>query len=303
MGLTFHTLDVFTHRAYCGNPLGVVLDAEELDKTAMQLIAAEFNLSETVFVTAPKNPSFTAAMKIFTPACELPFAGHPTIGTAILLAELKYGVEEEREAIILLEQGVGPVRVGVIIRPGETAYAEFDLPKMPRELDPPADRDAVARAIGLNGSDIGFDNHRPTNFSAGVPFALVPVRDPDALARATPIVALWTGAEFGASGHRSVFVYTRHRDTDNYAFEARMFAPKSGILEDAATGSAVAALAGALEKFESLATGLHVVPVQQGAQMGRPSRITLEVGVEAGRLKTARIGGRALRMTQGTLVP
>lgn len=302
MGLKFHTLDVFTETPFAGNPLAVVLDADAADPAEMQAIAAEFNLSETVFVLAPENPAHTAKVRIFTPARELPFAGHPTIGAAILLAGLKYGIKTEHEAIVVLEEGVGPVRVGVVIRPGEAAYAEFDLPKMPQEMDPPEDREAVARAIGLIGSDIGFDNHRPTNFSAGVPYALVPVRDGDVLARSTPVGGLWKGAGFGSPDHPNAFVYTRQTGNPDSAFRARMFAPEMGIVEDAATGSAVAALAGALEKFESLAAGRHILPIEQGVEMGRPSLITLEVEFEAGQLVTARIGGRALRVTEGELV-
>ncbi|VAW15737.1 Phenazine biosynthesis protein PhzF like [hydrothermal vent metagenome] len=302
MGLTFHTLDVFTQNRYAGNPLAVVLDADALMPEQMQAIAAEFNLSETVFVMAPENPAHSARLKIFTPTHELPFAGHPTVGTAILLAGLKHGETAAHEALLVLEEGVGPVRVGVVIRPGEAAYAEFDLPKMPRELDPPGDREAVARAIGLIGSDIGFDNHRPTNFSAGVPFAMVPVRDGEVLARSTPVAGLWKGAGFASPNHPNAFVYTRQTGNPDHAFRARMFAPEMGIFEDPATGGAVAALAGALEKFESLATGRHILPVEQGVEMGRPSLITLEVEVEAGQLKTARIGGHAVRVTQGNLV-
>jgi len=301
MGHSFHTLDVFTKTRFSGNPLAVVLDADDLDETSMQAIAMEFNLSETVFVMGPENPAHTAKLRIFTPARELPFAGHPTIGTAVLLAELKYASDTEQEAIIVLEEAVGAVRVGVVLKPGEAAYAEFDLPSPPKALEGPGDRDAVARAIGLSGSDIGFDNHKPTNFSAGVPYGFVPVRDMSVLARAVPMTALWKGARFGEPAHSGVYVYTSETSNPDHGFRARMFAPEFGITEDPATGSAAAAFAGVVEKFEALGTGRHVLPIEQGYEMGRPSLITLEVEFDAGRLENARIGGQALRVSEGTL--
>lgn len=301
MALKFHTTDVFTSTPLAGNPLAVVLDADGMDEARMQAIAAEFNLSETVFVMAPENASHTAKVRIFTPARELPFAGHPTVGTAILLAELKHGTNAEHEAIVVLEEEVGTVRVGVVIRPGEAAYAEFDLPQMPKELPPTGDRDAVSRAIGLLGSDVGFDNHKPANFTAGVPYGFVPVRDMDTLAGAKPVGALWKGANFGDTGHSGVFVYTRQTGDPDHAFRARMFAPELGINEDPATGSAVAAFAGVVSKYESLGSGRHILPIEQGFEMGRPSLITLEMAFTGGELDSARIGGRAVRVSEGTL--
>lgn len=302
MAHDFDVLDVFTDQPLTGNPLAVVHDAGDLDAAAMQAIAREFNLSETVFVTAPANPAHSARIRIFTPDRELPFAGHPSVGTAILLAERMYGTDAEHEAITVLEEEIGPVRVGVVIRPGEASYAEFDLPKMPEELAPPREREAVARALGLVGSDIGFDNHRPTNFSAGVPFGFVPVRDAAALSRAEPFPALWKGAGFGDAAHSGVFVYARGPGGPAHAFAARMFAPDLGIMEDPATGAAAAAFAGVVARFESLATGLHVLPIEQGADMGRRSLMALEVELASGRLKSARIGGRAVKVASGRLL-
>ena len=111
MRLQFHTLDVFTDTRFGGNPLAVVLEADALDTDSMQTIAREFNLSETVFVLKPENPAHTARIRIFTPAVEVPFAGHPTVGTAALLAELRTPAGEG-EAIVVLEEKIGPVRAG-----------------------------------------------------------------------------------------------------------------------------------------------------------------------------------------------
>ena len=134
MQLPFHTLDVFTDKPFAGNPLAVVHEADGLDGARMQTIAREFNLSETVFVLKPSNPIASAKVRIFTPTQELPFAGHPTVGTAVLLAELRMGAGADvanQDAIVILEQTIGVVRVGVRLRPGQAAFAEFDAPKLP----------------------------------------------------------------------------------------------------------------------------------------------------------------------------
>ena len=134
MALRFHTLDVFTDSRFGGNPLAVVLEADGLDAKQMQLIAREFNVSETVFVLKPENPAHNARIRIFTPVLEIPFAGHPTVGTAALLAELLPEASGgERDALIVLEETIGPVRIGVRLRQGEPAFAEFDAPRLPEE--------------------------------------------------------------------------------------------------------------------------------------------------------------------------
>lgn len=295
--LAFNTLDVFTDRALTGNPLAIVHGADKLDGAAMQAIAAEFNLSETVFVMKPLNPAHTAKIRIFTPAHELPFAGHPTVGTAVHLAEAKFGRTVAREAIVVLEEEVGILRCGVKILPGEASYAEFDVPRLAQEASKAVPKERIAAALGLVPSDVGFDNHRPTLFNAGVEFAFVPVRDRDALHRSRPVSATWRDT-FGTSG---CYVYTRLPDESQHAFRARMFAPSSGIREDPATGSAAAAFAGVVARFEGLADGRHILPIEQGIEMGRPSLVTLEVEIGAGRLSGARIGGRAVSVSEGHL--
>src|ERR671925_515093 len=167
MPLVFHTLDVFTEQRFGGNPLAVVLDADELDAERMQVIAREFNLSETVFVQRPANPAHSARIRIFTPAAEVPFAGHPTVGTATLLAQIRApDLGGDHDAIIALEENIGLVRVGVRLRRGHAAFAEFDAPKLPEESGamPPVER--LAAALNLIPSEIRSANHRPTRFSA-----------------------------------------------------------------------------------------------------------------------------------------
>jgi PhzF family phenazine biosynthesis protein len=150
MALPLHTLDVFTDRRFTGNPLAVVLEADDLSTEQMQAVGRELNLSETVFVLKPQNPAHSARVRIFTPERELPFAGHPTIGTAILLAQLRTTpVNGEQDAIIVLEQSIGTVRIGVRLRADQPPFAEFDAPKLPVAAATPPARDRIADALGL----------------------------------------------------------------------------------------------------------------------------------------------------------
>lgn len=292
----FVTLDVFTDRRLAGNPLAVVLDADDLSGETMQAIAREFNLSETVFVLPPEGAQHRARTRIFTPTHELPFAGHPTIGTAILLAQMDWADAETGAGIIVLEQGVGPVRVGVTLS-REGARAEFDAPRVAEEAGQPLPRERIAPAIGLLPNDIGFAHHRPTVFSGGAKFVFVPVRNREALARARVSRALWPDGFEGDAN--SAFLYTTGEG--DIRFRARMFAPMLGIDEDPATGSAVAVFAGVVARFEGLGDGSHLVRILQGEEMGRPSHINLEVEIRAGSLVAARVGGQAVVVSRGTI--
>ena len=294
----FVTLDVFTDEPLKGNPLAVVLDAEELSAEAMQAIAREFNLSETVFVLPPERPQHRARLRIFTPVRELAFVGHPTIGTPILLAQLDWEASGMKDGILVLEQEVGPVRVGVTLS-GKTARAEFDVPRLAEEAGHAAPRERLAPALGLMATDIGFDHHKPSLFTAGTPFVFVPVRDREALGRATPVGALWRNAFMGQA--HSAYLYT-YADEPDVEVRARMFAPTMGIDEDPATGSAAAAFAGVIARFDGLGDGRHVIRICQGEEMGRPSRIELEIDLEAGALASARVGGGAVLVSRGTLL-
>ncbi|MFV2092795.1 MAG: PhzF family phenazine biosynthesis protein [Hyphomicrobiales bacterium] len=300
MRLKFNTLDVFTQTRFTGNPLAVVHGAGKLSGAAMQAVAREFNLSETVFVMKPENPAHTARLRIFTPNTELPFAGHPTVGTAILLAEQKYGTDEPREAIIVLEEGVGPVRIGVVIKPGAPTYAQFDAPAVTACAGPMA-REAVAGALGLMASDIGFANHQVSGFSAGVPFMFIPVRDLETLGRAKMLPMLWEDIDFDGQAIDSVYFYTKDEDPAGADFRARMLSENMPGGEDPATGSAVAAFAGVMEKFAGLSDGRHQLTVHQGIEMGRASVIRLEVELNGGKLTATRIGGHAVAVMSGKL--
>lgn len=293
-------LDVFTDTPLAGNPLAVVLDAEGLDEGRMQAIAREFNLSETVFVRAPRDPVNTAAVRIFTPGRELPFAGHPTVGTAVLLATLRApDMLRAQDLRVVLEESIGDVVCVVRQAKGQAARATFTLPRLPEEIAAAASPEALAAALSLSPEDIGFDRHVASVVSAGVGFTFVPLASLDAVRRAKPNPAHWGAIQ--PADHANAFVYARGGEREGTDFRARMFAPDLGVGEDPATGSAVAAFAGALMRFEEPPDGEHVAVIEQGFEMGRPSVITLGLVVEGERLASATIGGAAVIVMQGTL--
>ena len=294
----FHTLDVFTDARFGGNPLAVVLDADDLDGARMQSIAAEFNLSETVFVEKTVNPVHAGRARIFTPQRELPFAGHPTVGTAVLLGIERTGGNAGSEAMIVLEEKIGLVRCGVTVRSGSSGHAIFDVPALPKQVQAGLRADAVASALGLATSELGFENHVAAAFTAGVPFAFVPVRDLKTIAKAAPIGSLWQGAFGDLLG---AFVYCRDATNKSRHFHARMFAPGAGIAEDPATGSAVAALAGVIARFDQPPGGSHRYVVEQGFEMGRPSILSLSAEKSAGKIGAVRVAGKSVLVSQGTL--
>jgi trans-2,3-dihydro-3-hydroxyanthranilate isomerase len=301
MQLTFHTLDVFTEQRFGGNPLAVVHDADALSSEQMQQIAGEFNLSETVFLLKAENPAHSARVRIFTPQKELPFAGHPTIGAAALLAELRTPeLNGERDALIVLEQSIGTVRVGARLRSGAAAFAEFDAPKLPAEAGELPAPELLAAGLGLSPNEIGFENHKPLCYAAGSTFAFVPISTLDAIKRARINGAHWTRA-FEEQGVVGAYIYTRQCEHTTSAFHVRMFAPGVGVAEDPATGSAAVCFAGVVHRFDGLQDGIHRRTIEQGYEMRRPSQIMLSLVVENGRLTTVRIGGSAVRVSQGTI--
>ncbi|MEO9528628.1 PhzF family phenazine biosynthesis protein [Roseibium sp.] len=308
MGRRYAILDVFTNTSLAGNPLAVVLDSEGLSDEQMLKIAGEFNLSETVFVFPPDKPGQSASMRIFTPKLELPFAGHPTVGTAILIAMERFGdVSGEQDSVVVLKQAIGPVRCAVILRENAAAFAEFDVPSLPEPAGPTHNTELIAAALNLEPTDIGFENHAPSRFRVGPPFTFVPVRDLDALARAKPVPSMWK-AGFGKNGnndntgdHNDAYVYCRETRSHDSAFHARLFAPEMGIPEDPATGSAAAAFAGVVDYYDDLPNGTHHIRIEQGFEMGRPSLIDLEIDIEGGAMHAVRIGGQATLVARGEL--
>jgi trans-2,3-dihydro-3-hydroxyanthranilate isomerase len=301
MRLDYHVLDVFTETRFSGNPLAVVLAADGLDGEQMQVIAREFNLSETVFVLTPANKAHTARVRIFTPAAELPFAGHPTVGTAALLADMKNAaLPLPSDALIVLEAPIGILRVGVRLHDSAAPFAEFDAPVLPEDKGKPPEREQLAAALSLIPAEIGFENHKPTKFAAGNTAAFVPVASLDAIAKARVAPHHWDAAT-KEQGARGMYLYCRQTVHTTAAFHARFFAPHIGIVEDPATGSAAVGLAGAIHRFDELPDGSHKRIIEQGYEMGRPSTIILSLQIEGGRLDAVRIGGHAVRVATGQI--
>lgn len=301
MKLSFHTLDVFTSTKFCGNPLAVVLGADHLSTDQMQTITKEFNLSETTFVMKPENPEHTAKVRIFYPGGEMPFAGHPTLGTAALLAEFKNkpGCSFETKITLELPAGLTPV---TITRIADRINGIFTAPVIPSHIEGPLpDIAHVAKALGLPESEIGFDNHGLANIIGGPRFFYIPVKSLDALARAKVHEPFWTEMLAPMGTLHAGYIYTRGGSNPNTHFRARMYDPSGGIIEDPATGSATALLAAQLLITEKLKDGTHRWQLEQGYEMGRPSDLRLEADVKAGKLKAIRVGGSAVRVMSGEI--
>ncbi len=291
----YHILDVFTATPLTGNPLAVVLDSAGLDGLAMQRIAREFNLSETVFVGEPLDPINAARIRIFTPATELPFAGHPTVGTAVLLAKLQApDLLAGQDVGLVLEEPIGPVSCSVRHRRGEAAHASFDVPRLPERAGDPPSTAEIAALTGLEPQAIGFCGHEPARFSAGVPFTFVPLASVEALAR----IVLRGG---GQGARQAFYFYAPDGSGRPHAYRARMMASGLGVTEDPATGAAAAAFAGAVLQANRLKDGDHDCTLEQGVEMGRPSLIGISFNVEAGRLTRIAVGGSAVLVGEGTL--
>lgn len=289
----FVTLDVFTKHRFAGNPLAVVLESDGLDKDAMQTIAREFNLAETVFVMTPADPRNRAMLRIFTPAMELPFAGHPTVGTAVLLGCMSgynLGIHE-----VVLEETVGLVRCTVEVQGKTHGHASFVLPRLPERIGAAVTASEAAAALSLNEDEIGFG--APSRWSAGVPAHFIPVRDLAAIGRASPGASF--EAVFGREGRGVAYLYCGQTSEPAHHFHARMFAPGLGIQEDPATGAAVAAFAGVVMEISHPTDGEHRFVIEQGYEMGRPSQIELGMTIAGGVLGRATIGGAAIIVSDG----
>ncbi len=299
MAREFYTLDVFTDTILAGNPLGIISDAAGLSGEQMKAISAELNLSETVFILPPDKPGHSARIRIFTPTIEIAFAGHPTLGAAIHIAMKQVGdITQEQDCIVVLEEKIGSVRVGVKLYPDKAAFAEFDIPVKPEETIEAIDKDQLSLALGLTKSELGFENHVPSAFYAGMDILFVPVADLSVMKQVKvnePALALALGAD-----HKGAYLYCRETINKRSSFHARMFAPALGISEDSATGGAAAAFAGVIKRFDQPVTGEHQYIIEQGFEMGRPSEIRLELVVDKG-LHAVRIGGSAVPVLTGTI--
>lgn len=298
----YHLLDVFTGTRFGGNPLAVVLHgAEALTDAQLQQVAREFNLSETTFVYPPADAAHTKRVRIFTPARELPFAGHPTVGTAIALALAgEVAAPEAGEHEQVLELAVGPTRVRVRSRDGLAHHAQLAVARLPEE-EPPLDRALVAAALGLAEGDLlGGDVHAPAVSGCGTPFLMVPLATHDALRRAAIRHDAW-GATLAGTSAEMVCVFTADGAGDGVDLHARVFVPSDGIPEDPATGSAIAGLGGYLARRTPRGDGTLSWTVSQGVEMGRPSRLELEVDKAGGAITAVRVAGEAVWLGEGRL--
>ena len=299
MGHRFLTADVFTDRIFGGNPLAVFPDAGGIDPGLMQPIAAEFNLSETVFVLPPDDPAHTRRLRIFTPALELPFAGHPTVGTAFVLAALGEVPLSGNDTDIVFEEGVGPVPVRIRAAAGRPAFTQLTTAVLPEQGAPPPPRDAIAAALSLSPGDLVADTDRPETWSAGVPFLCAPVAGLDALGRARPDLSIWERT-FADCDTQWVYLFTRETGAPDSDVRARMFAPSMNLLEDPATGAAAAAFAGYLAARDATADGTVFWVIEQGVEMGRPSRLHIEADKRNGAVTAVRVGGSSVLVSEGT---
>ncbi|TFL19843.1 PhzF family phenazine biosynthesis protein [Jannaschia formosa] len=278
--LPFQVWDVFTDTPFAGNPLAIVETDGNLTTAQMQVLARQFNLSETIFLMPPRDPAHTARARIFFPTAEIPFAGHPTVGAALFLAK-RHGL-----ARVVLEEEAG--RVPVTVTDGA---AQFTAPVLPAPHGGPLDPTLCAEALGLPPEAIG--PHRPGAFTGGPAFAYIPVRDRAALAAARPREPGWS-ALMKAAEADSAWLY-------DPALNARMFAPTAGIPEDPATGSASAILAAQLLANGALPEGTTRLAIVQGQDMGRRSEIGFEADVSGGRITAVRISGRAVPVSEGRI--
>lgn len=291
-------LDVFTDTPLAGNPLAIVSDASDLTDRQMQAIAKEFNLSETVFITKPLDEENHASIRIFTPVYEMPFAGHPIIGTACYLAMQSERAEGLRP--ITLHVPLGAVPCEITPSPSGLIAARLTAPQSPKKLPRPADDATIAKALGIEKNDIGFDGFTPTQFDSGVPYTCVPVKSRTALSRAKPVLSYWTDA-FGTHSHNDAYVFTNETDNSACDYSVRMFAPHGGAMEDPATGSAAVAFAGVLADQIAPNEQPQSLLLEQGNDMGRPSLIQLGFRADSGIACDVSIGGSSVLLIEGIL--
>ena len=297
--LAFVLLDVFTDRSFAGNQLAVFPDSAGVPTSAMQSVAQELGFSEVTYVCAPDHPQATHKVRIFTPTTELPFAGHPTVGTAIALAGKEGGSGGAGAgSAFVFEQPIGLVRVEVVGNEDGALKAIVASPKLPERIDLAAAPAEVAAAIGLTPAQLG--PLEPRAYTAGVPFTCVAIADLDSLASARLDMAAWAKAFDGAAAP-NLYLFTIEDWRSGREVHARMFGPAIGQMEDAATGAAAVALCPALLDIQQLGRGCHGWTIRQGERMGRPSRIGLSADVGENGLEAVSIGGGAVLTGSGEI--
>lgn len=299
---TFHTLDVFTDRRFGGNPLAVLTDARGLTDDQMIWITREFNLSETVFVLPATDRAHTRRLRIFTPGRELPFAGHPTVGTAFLLAATGMIPTVDGENHIVFDEGVGAVPVMIRAERGSPVSARLTTAGAPEFRDGAPSAAEIAAMLSLGVADVAVGEFAPQFVSCGVPFLLAPLASRDAVSRARLDRAVFERVLANAWS-KEVFLFdaSAAAGTNNGAVRARMFAPDLGIGEDPATGSAAACLAAYLATRTANSDALLRWTVEQGFEMGRPSVLELSAEKSGAQVTAVHVGGKSVLVSEGII--
>jgi trans-2,3-dihydro-3-hydroxyanthranilate isomerase len=298
------TADVFTDRVFGGNPLAVVLDAVGLSSAQMQSIAQEFNYSETTFVLPPADPTHSARVRIFTPRCEVPFAGHPNVGTAFLLSrEVQFAAVAERGEFIFEETaGLVPVR---LLRERDTTIGAELLAPEPLSRRAIVTAETAAACLSLDPREILTTTHLPQVVSVGLPFLVAEVTSRDALTRAKPDLRAHE-RYLPLDGADAIYAYwCEPGSTDPHSAQtlhARVFAPLDGVVEDPATGSANAALVALLATLNPTERAERLWHIRQGVDMGRPSLLIGRTEMRAGVVTATRIGGHCAPVFSGSFL-
>jgi trans-2,3-dihydro-3-hydroxyanthranilate isomerase len=299
MSYQYHTVDVFTDKAFGGNQLAVLPDARGLSSEDMQAITREFNYSESTFVLPPDNPANTRRVRIFVPGKEIPFAGHPTVGTAFVLAACGEIPLTGDETKIVFEEGVGDIGVTIFAKNGKPVSAQLTTAIVPETREIRIDPSAIAETLSLDASDLKLsDGDAIEAWSCGLPYLCVPLRSRDALKRARCREDLWRKH---LEGQWAAELYPFFAEPDAAAYHVRMFAPAVGVPEDPATGSAAAALAGYVAQRSPRETATVRFTVYQGVELGRPSRIDVEVDTSPKGVTAVRVAGSSVLVSSGTL--
>jgi len=289
----YFTCDVFTEQRYGGNPLAVLTDARGLSDEQMQLVAREFNFSETTFVLPPSDPRNTARVRIFTPTRELLFAGHPTVGTAFVLATIGIVARETRD--IVFEEGVGPVPVRIDRDGARITRCTLTAAQLPQQGPPAPTRAGLAAALSLEDTDV-LDGAEC--WSCGNPFLVIPVKGIDALARCVPEP---TTAAKVLAGYATQSMYPVAQEAAE-TWRVRCFVRHRTIIEDPATGSAASGFAGWLAARAPRGDGALRYRLNQGIEMGRTSELGLEIDRAGGRVSAVRVSGASVMVSEGTIV-
>lgn len=300
MPYTFYTADVFTDTLFGGNQLGVLPDARGLTTEQMHNITREFNYSESTFVFPPDDPQHTRRVRIFTPGGEVPFAGHPTVGTAHVLAAIGEIPLTGDETRIVLEEGVGPVPVLIRARDGKPEFAQLSVAMLPKMSQPTVSRNELAAMLSLDVSEILDGEYAPQNVTCGLPFLIVPLRDRKAIARSRLRLDQWEQS-LKNDEFNMVMIFAADPERPGSDMRARMYGPSVNVIEDPATGSACACLAGYLAARTPRDGTLRWV-VEQGFEMGRPSILYIEADKKSGDITGVRVGGRTVLVSKGELL-